>query len=315
LWARRRGDAFFPISDSIYIEAAKIGPHRQRRHLRDVVEELSGYAVVTARHVIAEHEVEALLDEFVGRSRDPINPMDYLDWGVARAFGMVGGFRVKQRAAEGREIDVTDQTRSDWPDGPAAFDRLLAEGELALQRAMIEGPSPSSEPDLRAQGWDPRSAIAVATKRAAQEIEQVARFDADHRWRAGRIRDVVAARELLIEINEILSRGLAARGAGLDDIFGSLELTRGRVDAMPSFDVAITIKTEYHRDALHKWTTNDIHDIDALGSTVPYCDVVVTDAAAAAQINRAGLAERLGTRVIAKLPELVDLLDPASPSW
>ncbi len=73
---------------------------------------------------------------------------------------------------------------------------------------------------------------------------------------------------------------------------------------MPSFDVAVTLKTEYHRDRLHHWTTNDIHDIDALGSTLPYCDIVVTDKAVASHALRTGLAERLGTVVLSQLNDL-----------
>jgi hypothetical protein len=51
----------------------------------------------------------------------------------------------------------------------------------------------------------------VAGRRARQEIEQVRRFNDDPRWRRGRIRDLVAAREVLIEIDEALHRGLPAR--------------------------------------------------------------------------------------------------------
>jgi hypothetical protein len=77
------GKALFPISDSIYMEIAKIGQYRQRRDLREVIELVSRYSVVTSRVVIAQHEVEALLDKFVGPSPEPINAMSYLDWGVA----------------------------------------------------------------------------------------------------------------------------------------------------------------------------------------------------------------------------------------
>jgi len=58
-----------------------------------------------------------------------------------------------------------------------------------------------------------RVSAEVSERRAAQEIEQVARFDRDPAWRRGRIRDVVAARELLIEINDSMFRGIAERGA------------------------------------------------------------------------------------------------------
>jgi hypothetical protein len=73
---------------------------------------------------------------------------------------------------------------------------------------------------------------------------------------------------------------------------------------MPSVDVAVTIKTALHKNKEHRWTPNDIADIDALGSTIPYCDVVVTDTAMASLANETGLAERLETTVLSSLPEL-----------
>lgn len=73
---------------------------------------------------------------------------------------------------------------------------------------------------------------------------------------------------------------------------------------MPSFDVAVTLKTPYHRNPDHRWTTNDVHDIDAMGSALPYCDIVVTDKAMASHIQRTGLSERLQTVALARLPEL-----------
>lgn len=309
LAARRCGAAAFPISDTIYVEVSKIHQHRQRRDIRNVIEELSGYAVVTARSIISTHEVEAMLDRFVGPNPQPIDTMDYLDWGVARAFGIVGGFKVLQASSDGgQDTDVTEEVRSSWSNGPEDFDAIFAAAELALQRQTLDGPRPAEEPEMRQLGWDPSGTIAIAMNRAQQEIEQVGRFNSDPRWRAGRIRDVVAAREVFIEINEILHRGLDERGASLEDVFGSPDVTRGQLDAMPSLDVAVTVKTEYHRDAHHRWTPNDIHDIDALGSTVPYCDIVVTDHAAAEQVNRRGLAERLDTVVLSRLSDLPALL-------
>ena len=77
--AVERGIAVFPISDTIYMEVSKIGQYRQRRDLREVIERVSRYMVVTSRVVVAEHEVEALLDRFVGPSPSPVNTMEYLD--------------------------------------------------------------------------------------------------------------------------------------------------------------------------------------------------------------------------------------------
>jgi hypothetical protein len=119
---------------------------------------------------------------------------------------------------------------------------------------------------------------------------------------------VVAAREILIEIHDPLSEGLAARGADLADVAPDPDAARHLFDGMPSFDVAVTLKTAYHRDPQHRWTVNDIHDIDALGSTVPYADIVVTDKAVAHHLNARGVANRCGTTVISRLADLPELL-------
>jgi hypothetical protein len=294
------GVAVFPISDTIYFEISKLRQHRQRRDLREVIEALSRFMVVTSRSVVSAHEIEALLDRVVGPNPNPINTMDYLDWGVARAFGMVGGFRVRSETAE----DVTAEVRAAHRDGPHAFDLLLAKAELDLNRSVIEGPTPDEEPELRQLGWEPRGAFEVAERRAVQEIEQVHRFNDDPHWRRGRIRDVVAAREVLIEINEALARGLSERGETLENVFSGPERMRPALESMPSFDVAVTLKTAYHRDPMHRWTPNDIHDIDALGSTLPYCDVVVTDKAVASNVVRSKLTDRLGTGALWRLSDL-----------
>lgn len=306
------GVAAFPISDAIYMEVSKIGQHRHRRDLRDVIELVSQYRVITSRVVIANHEVEALLDELVGPSSRPINEMDYLDWGVARAIGMVGGFRIKDSHTD---EDVTEEAAAKHPDGPEAFYRKLAWAELQLNRKTLEGPTAEEEPGLRADGWNPRAGYEVAAQRAAQEMEQVGRFNDDPAWRGERIRDVIAAREVIIEINRMLYEGLADRDARLDDVLdkNDIETTRRFFNSMPSFDVSVSMKTAYHRNPAHRWRPNHIHDIDALASTVPYCDIVVTDKEAASHLMQTGVASRFQTTVLSRVEDLIPLLDsPAS---
>jgi len=50
------GSVVFPISDTIYFEISKIAQYRQRRDLREVIEKVSRYMVVTSRSVISTHE-------------------------------------------------------------------------------------------------------------------------------------------------------------------------------------------------------------------------------------------------------------------
>jgi hypothetical protein len=299
------GKAVFPISDSIYMEVLKIGPHRQRRQLREVIERVGRFVVVTSRVVIAEHEIESLLDRLVGPDRKTINDMGYLDWGAFRAFGMVGGLRIHSIDTD---EDVTDKARAEFSGGPAEFDRRLAIAELEANRMLLEGPLDEDKPRLQAEGWDPRAAYEVAERRAEQERQEALILDANPDWRTGRLRDVIRAREILIEINEMLFRACSARRVptSLEALFASPEEARGALDSMPSFDVAVSMKTEYHRNGQHTWKRNDIQDIDALASTVPYCDVVATDTEGATLALRAGLGTRHRTVILSRTTDLPD---------
>lgn len=161
---------------------------------------------------------------------------------------------------------------------------------------------------MRSLGWRPGNESDVGIKRAEQESELQRQLSADPQWRKGRIRDLVATREVVIEVNRILTEAAIDRNTDLSTLFPAPEHARAAFDSMPSFDVAVTLKVAYHENPNHHWTPNDIHDIDALGSALPYCDVVVTDKAVASQIRRTGLGERLQTHVLTSLDELPQLL-------
>jgi hypothetical protein len=102
----------------------------------------------------------------------------------------------------------------------------------------------------------------------------------------------------------MLWSGLSERGTELEDAFNDPEAARRAFDSMPSFDVSVSLKTAYHRDPSHRWKPNDIQDIDALSSTVPYCDIVVTDREAASHLLRTGVSARLQTTVLSNISDL-----------
>lgn len=301
------GVATFPISDATFHEVTDILRHRQQRHLLEVIEALSGFTVLTSRPDVSTHEIETVLDELVGRNPSPIRAHDLLQWGVMRAFGLDGRLQVFDE--HGNEI--TEQARREHPGGPAAFDRMVREAELQLQRRVLAGPTPDEEAEMRELGWRPESTRARQQRRLDQEVEYSVFLDSEPSLRRGRLRDAVSVREVLIEVNEVLARGMAERGAQLDDFTSDLESNRSVFDSMPSFDVAVTLKTALHRNPQHRWTTNDIHDIDALGSAVPYCDVVLTDAAMVTRIRQEGLDTRLRTIASSNLLELPNLVGQA----
>ena len=295
------GRAVFPLSEFFYAEIAKIADYQQRRQLREVVERLSRYVVVTSLVNVVTHEIEGVLDQFVGPNSSPVNSVDYLDWGVNRAFGKVGGLRF---ICNGE--DVTDDVRRSHPQGPAAFDAILADGELALNRKVIDGPDLDEEPGLRQKGWNPEAIIQAYDQKASDERAQVERFNEYSQWRSGRIRDALIAREISNEFIGILLKGLSDRGGNdaADKLFSLAgEDFTNALMSIPSLYVAATLKASLHRDVHHQWKNNDIYDVTALALTIPYCDVVATDKEMCSHTARHGVPERFDTVVISRLSD------------
>jgi hypothetical protein len=290
--AKATGAALFPLSATHYIEMYNIKDPRQRRDIAAVMEELSGFATLVSRSVVMVAEVRAVLDAVVGREAST-DTVDLLGFGWGPAFGKRGGLRM--RDADGR--DVTHQLS-------AALTAALAKADLQLERAFLAGPPDEELPALLEQGYDALAAIKVAQQRAQREEELRVKLDADPRWRRGRLRDVVAARELRHELFDIVEAALRRRGLAWGDVLGDRESLRRFMGAMPSTDVAIALKIKRHRDATLGWIANDINDIDALSLAVPYCDLVVTEKFAHHLLTTSRVAERMNTVVMRSMSEL-----------
>ncbi len=287
----KAGEIEVPLSDSTYLEISKNGRHPQRLALRQVIEALCGFRTILPRPILASLEVESMLDQHVGpRSQARhVEEMPYVGYGVGHAFG----------------VSATPRVPSSYDDKDGS---LGAAASLRFEQKVIEGPIPSEEAEMRASGWDPSRALQVAEDRANDEVEQVERLNEDPKWRGGHLRRVVSAREVLYSINELLHGGLSERRASLSSLASSPEEVERVFDAMPCFDVAVSLKVEYHRNSQHVWSANDIHDIDALCSTIPYCDIVVTDKAARSAAEKCQLPARYETEVISDVQALLRLL-------
>ena len=151
--------------------------------------------------------------------------------------------------------------------------------------------------------------MSFTFKKPPRSMYRARLLDTEPRWRRGRLRDAVSAREVTFHINESVKAAANARGLEtFDDIFRGVENPRRAFDAMPSFDVTVTLKTAIHKNPQHSWTNNHIHDIHALASTLPYCNVVVTDREMAALVRSSKLDQRLGATVLHSLQDLTDIL-------
>jgi hypothetical protein len=178
---------------------------------------------------------------------------------------------------------------------------------------VLRGPQDDDEErELRHLGWEPATARATAERRAQQEREQAARLAADPRWRRGRLRDIVAARYLALEIEATREDALKAHDLRLSDLLTTPEEGRRFTDCMPSADVWITLVTAKHRNPNSRWEPNDIFDIDALSVAAAYCDIVVTEVHSAHVLHRAGTPNRLATRVLTTLDGLAEHLRAAA---
>ena len=295
--------ASFPLSASLYSEIAKLTNHRQRRLLREVIELVSGYLVVVPGDVIGRHEMESLLDREVGPGSIPLNDIAYLDWGVHRAFGFDGRLRIKNRVSG---AGVTAEVRNENPAGPDKFDEELWNASMLMNRAAIDGPAPEEEPLLRKEGWRPEAIWVQSRDLADEERALVDRLNKDPKWRRNRLRDVVAVREILFRSRDVFDEACVNHGfTDIGDLLPTKPEVRHHFRSMPSFDVTVTLKEAYHRNPDHRWTPNDMHDLMMLSSVVPYCDIVVTDKAAASHVNATGLAQRANTIVLSKLEDVL----------
>jgi hypothetical protein len=259
--ARSAGTAVFVLSAIHYMEMQKINDPARRRAIADVMEELTSFASLVSRVVVMELELTAMVDQFA-REPSALPTIPLLGRGVRHGFGRQSGLKIM-----GPSGDATAQARERM--GAEAFDDWVAQAELLLDRSVLQGPADNEVEDLRALGWKPEAAIQVAESRAARERELTPLLDGGVPWRRGRLRDVVSARELSIEFQDILPQALAQRDLVLTDVISDRQSARKFVRAMPSTEVSIELKTAWHRDRGKPWTANDIYDIDAMSRGCP----------------------------------------------
>jgi hypothetical protein len=304
--ARSVGKALFVLSGTVYVEVQKIKDPKQRKRLADVIEELTDFNTLIGRHVVMGAELSAVLDS-IAEQPPPHEKLPLIGRGVRHAFGVHSGFSIM-----GPSGNETESFRQQY--GAEAFDVYMKEAMLQMERSILRGPVDSDdEGDLRALGYKPEGQAAVAEARVEQEREFTRILDEEPNARRGRLHDLVSARELIIEFQDILPRSLLARGLVLTDLMQDPESGRRLVRSMPSTDVSIALKTAWHRNGQRVWNLNDIYDIDALALATPYCDIVVTEKACHHILKTAKMEERMNTALLQNLVDLPEVLQHRMP--
>lgn len=280
---RADGRALFPLSSTHCIEISNIGSYQQRENVAAVMEELSDFNYLLGRPQIMRLEVQAAIDALLGNDDSVGDGIPLIGQSAFWAFGMRGGLIIE--GEEGQEAEQRLRYRL----GDLRFEQMMAHFNREMERALLTGPDEDEKAELRKEGgYAPERPYQHQEQRAEGERGQADILDQNPEWRRGRLRDLLSAREVWIELNEIIARELAVRDmtkAEFTELLGSGEdedysKARDFTDGMPSTRVAVSLKEHYHRNRQHNWTSNDIHDIDASAVAMPYCHAVFADAAA-----------------------------------
>ena len=312
------GAVVMPLSFATYTELMNRKSHRQRQDICTAIELLSdGYQTILSEFVLGVLELNTALYERGIRDHLSSKPVPYIAGGVAHATGRW----VTPRIIDETGSDVTAQT---LPTLHPTVQAIFGEDRIAqmLSHDAIAGPSDEpEEEELRSSGWNPESIAqayetiaasenAFAASLAEEEHQPDLRRGEQYDWRNARIRDGVAARELMDRVLPCLKH----LGVSPFDVFNfdnspeALQRNRELTDCLPTFDVAVTLKHSLHHDKRH-WKVNDVFDITALTVALPYCDVVCTDKGMRHHIDKTGIAQRLQTAVIDNLHDLPALID------
>jgi hypothetical protein len=107
-----------------------------------------------------------------------------------------------------------------------------------------------------------------------------------------------------MEFETMAPRAFQERGVTWEDIVTSPQAGVAFTRSMPSTDVAMALKTGWHRNRDKQWSANDVHDIDAMALAVPYCDIVVTEKACHHVLMAAGMDKRMKTILLRDLTQL-----------
>lgn len=298
LWeAVRTKRARVVLTSSLFREVSKITSPAKRSALKLVVAELSGFAYLFGLPDIFQLELQALLDQTTSTTGINYGPVQLLGRGILHAMGRVGGLRVYE-AGE----DVTAKLKQDDP----AWVQRLARMELQAEEALFEGPGPGEIPELRTSGYRPEI--------PQQRVRDNASFEQDWSLRikpyrsTHQLRDLVIARHLSLELIDMLTAELLARDLTMGDLLVGPTVSRAFVLRMPASAVMVSLLAQYHQDPNKSWKQNDMYDIDALATSVPYCDIVFTDAAARDALVRRQLHLSMGTVLPRRPDELIEEL-------
>jgi len=306
--AKEEKRAMFPLGEAHLWEISKIKDPKQRTQLADVLEALSDYNYLLGRVVIAELEFNAGMAKVMGEDISA-NSLALIRPTMGQVFGWNGGVKIHNQDGS----NGSDAVRAQMAD--SEFNDLMAAMNYEFERRILRGPSDEDVHELRKNpGYRPEVAIASHRSRVEWELDTERTLNQDPKWRCGRLRDVIGARELVHEWIDMFTRVRLERvNAGLPPFDPSEEEMRWLLGSMPHTQVAVSVKTRHHKNPKHKWTANDISDIDAVSVAYAYCEAVFPDKAVRSALLNSKELRAIPTFLPRRPEELAEWLDALPP--
>jgi hypothetical protein len=302
------------------METSKIALAQRRADLALTMGELSSYTSLTSREVLLAYELRLSLAQELG-VKYAAPPPAVTGYGFAHAFGeppVTGRIHGSDPAA------LEDWTDKNAPEIIARLEEFIGFGwrfvlsgnsktpmELVneafnsvAQFWMLMGPDDKHDPELLEAGFNPGLAYDVVASIARREADLAKTLKADPARRHP-LGDIVAVRALYWDLAEEWDRASGdvwSRAVTMEE-FGKERLSR-ILSNIPIVDVESSVRRANFRNSSKPWESNDIYDLNFVGSAVAYCDVLVTEKHLNAQLDREGVGRKYGTTIVRSLEEL-----------
>lgn len=301
------------------METSKIASAKRRADLAITMGDLSKYIVLTTREVMLSYQLRQALAQELGATYRAPQP-SVTGYGFAHAFGkppIVGRIRGDQAAIEhwannnSKEIIVRleEFIGFGWRFVPSGNSNtpveLVDEAFNSLaQFWMLKGPDDKRDPELLKLGFNPSSSYDVMDAIARREGD-LARQLAAQPTRRQVLDDIIAARTLYWDLNDDWNRATAdvwSREVTMDE-FGKDRLNRV-LSNIPIVDIESSIRRANFRNSSKGWESNDMYDLDFVGTAVTYCDVVVTEKHLSAQLVSQRIDRKYGATILSRPEDL-----------
>jgi len=294
-----------PLSLTHYMELSYIGSFKQRSDVAEVMAELSLFYTLPPKDILQKIEMrKTLLNTF----RRVENKNDETKNILGRGCFFAGNGEERTIGFNGYKFDsipmlpdlVIREKLAPWATGVS----------LILENELLRGPRDNEVSLLREKyGYRPEASRSFAIKRATQEDELAELLSKDPKEKK-RLSNIVAARYLYWEMFDDLHDLLLELKIDRDEFIAvGIEGITKIVKDIPTANVATTILESNFKNINRPWQKNDLHDLDALVVSVPYCNIIATDKHNATQLNRNHVGEIYQCTITSNLLEIPNLIE------